>query len=134
MNLLNISSFNDIDLDQNSKKLRLCGSVLDIKERSNKDGRKYAFITVSEVNSQYELSIFSENLNKYRHLLKEGNLLIFDIDIIINNNDPRLVIRNIKKLESEFNNLEKKIDIFIDPIQLIEYKDSLFEQGNSLKV
>ena len=132
-NLLNISSFNDIDLDQNSKKLRLCGSVLDIKERSNKDGRKYAFITVSEVNSQYELSIFSENLNKYRHLLKEGNLLIFDIDIIINNNDPRLVIRNIKKLESEFNNLEKKIDIFIDPLQLIEYKDSLFEQGNSLK-
>ena len=70
-NLLNISSFNDIDLDQNSKKLRLCGSVLDIKERSNKDGRKYAFITVSEFNSQYELSIFSENLNKYRHLLKE---------------------------------------------------------------
>ena len=106
---------------------------MDIKERSNKDGRKYAFITVSEVNSQYELSIFSENLNKYRHLLKEGNLLIFDIDIIINNNDPRLVIRNIKKLESEFNNLEKKIDIFIDPLQLIEYKDSLFEQGNSLK-
>ena len=98
---------------------------MDIKERSNKDGRKYAFITVSEVNSQYELSIFSENLNKYRYLLKEGNLLIFDIDIMINNNEPRLVIRNIKKLENEFNNL-KKIDIFIDPLQLIEYKDSLF--------
>ena len=101
-NLLNISSFNDIDLDQNSKKLRLCGSVLDIKERSNKDGRKYAFITVSEVSSQYELSIFSENLSKYRYLLKEGNLLIFDIDKMINNNESRLVIRNIQKLESEF--------------------------------
>ena len=106
---------------------------MDIKERSNKDGRKYAFVTVSEVNSQYELSIFSENLSKYRYLLKEGNLLIFDIDKMINNNDSRLVIRNIKKLENEFNNLEKKIDIFIDPIQLIEYKDSLFAPGNSAK-
>jgi len=129
----NISMFNDIDLNKNGKKIRLCGSVLDIKERSNKDGRKYAFVTVSEVNSQYELSIFSENLSKFRYLLKEGNLLIFDIDIILNNNDPRFVIRIIKKLESEFNNLEKKIDIFIEPDQLIEYKDSLFSIKHSSK-
>ena len=129
----NISMFNDIDINKNVKKIRLCGSVLDIKERSNKDGRKYAFVTVSEVNSQYELSIFSENLSKFRYLLKEGNLLIFDIDIILNNNDPRFVIRIIKKLESEFNNLEKKIDIFIEPDQLIEYKDSLFSIKHSSK-
>jgi len=129
----NINMFNDIDLNKNGKKIRLCGSVLDIKERSNKDGRKYAFVTVSEVNSQYELSIFSENLSKFRYLLKEGNLLIFDIDIILNNNDPRFVIRIIKKLESEFNNLEKKIDIFIEPDQLIEYKDSLFSIKHSSK-
>ena len=129
----NISFFKDIDLNENAKKIRLCGSVLDIKERSNKDGRKYAFVTVSEVNAQYELSIFSENLSKFRYLLKEGNLLIFDIDIILNNNDPRFVIRMIKRLESEFNNLEKKIDIFIEPDQLIEYKDILFSKKNNLK-
>ena len=124
----NIILFNDIDFNENSKRIRLCGSVLDIKERSNKDGKKYAFVTVSEVNSQYELSIFSENLSKFRYLLKEGNLLIFDIDIILNNDDPRYVIRMVKKLESEFNNLEKKIDIFIGPDQLIEYKDILFSR------
>ena len=67
----NISFFKDIDLNENAKKIRLCGSVLDIKERSNKDGRKYAFVTVSEINAQYELSIFSENLSKFRYLLKE---------------------------------------------------------------
>ena len=46
---------------------------------------------------------------------------------MINNNDTRLVIRNIK-LESEFNNLEKN-RYFCRPIQLIEYKDSLFENS-----
>ena len=46
--------------------------------------------------------------------------------------DP-LLSTAIKKLESEFNSLEKKIDIFIDPIQLLEYKDSLLSHGNSPK-
>ncbi len=129
----NINSFDEIDLNQSKKNIKLCGSVLDIKERSNKDGKKYAFITVSEINSQYELSIFSENLGKYRYLLKEGNLLIFDIDMLINNNDPRYVIRSIKQLDSEFNILEKKIDIFMDTKKLIKYKDELFISSNSQK-
>ena len=122
----NISFFNDLDINDKMNKVRLCGSVLDIKERSNKDGRKYAFVTVSEVESQYELSIFSENLTKYRNLLKEGNLLIFDIDIIINNNEPRYIIKSIKKFDYEFNSLKKKINIFIQSESLIKYKDILF--------
>ncbi|MDC0625590.1 DNA polymerase III subunit alpha, partial [Alphaproteobacteria bacterium] len=61
----NINYFNDVVTDESVKKLRLCGSLLDIKERSNKDGRKYAFVTISEISSQYELSIFSENLSRF---------------------------------------------------------------------
>ncbi len=129
----NINFFNEISIDENIKKMRLCGSVLDIKERSNKDGKKYAFITVSEIGSQYELSIFSENLSKFRYLLKEGNLLIFDIDIIINNNEPRYVIRSIKKFDFEFNNTEKNINIFIKPENLINYKEALFEEKKPSK-
>ena len=99
---------------------------MDIKERSNKDGRKYAFVTISEISSQYELSIFSENLSKFRYLLKEGNLLIFDIDKTINNNEARFIIRSIKKLDTEFNNLDKNIDIFIQPDNLLQYNKDLF--------
>ena len=121
--LQNIEYFNEINFDESIKKIRLCGSILDIKERSNKDGRKYAFVTVSEINSQYELSIFSENLSKFRYLLKEGNLLIFDIDVVINNNEPRYIIKSIKQLDYEFNNLDKNIEIFIQSENLLEFKD-----------
>ena len=80
-NIISFSNQNEFDT------LKVCGAVLDIKERSNKDGRKYAFITISEIDTQFELTIFSENLYKYRPILKEGNLLIFDIDITqISNN------------------------------------------------
>ena len=132
----NIFFYKDLEIDENIKKIKLCGSVLDIKERSNKDGRKYAFITVSEISSQYELSIFSENLYKYRYLLKEGNLLIFDVDLVINNNETRLIIKSIQKLDNVFNNLKKNIDIFIRSENLIEHKDKLLsnEKLNNCKV
>jgi len=129
----NINYFNDVTSDESVKKLRLCGSVLDIKERSNKDGRKYAFVTISEISSQYELSIFSENLSKFRYLLKEGNLFIFDIDKTMNNNEARYIIRSLKKLENEFNNLDKKIDIFIQSENLLEYKEHLFLRKKPIK-
>jgi hypothetical protein len=58
--------------------------------------------------------------------LKEGNLLIFDIDKTINNNEARFIIRSVKKLETEFNNLDKKINIFIQSDILLEYKKELF--------
>ena len=131
--LQNINYFNDVAVNDDIKKLRLCGSVLDIKERSNKDGRKYAFVTISEISSQYELSIFSENLSKFRYLLKEGSLLIFDVDKIINNNEARYIIRSVKKLETEFNNLDKKIDIFIQSNNLLQYKEDLFEKKAPLR-
>ena len=106
---------------------------MDIKERSNKDGRKYAFVTISEISSQYELSIFSENLSKFRFLLKEGNWLILDVDKIMNNNEARYVIRSVKKLETEVNSLDKKIDIFIQSDNLLEYKEHLFLRKRAIK-
>ena len=36
-------------------------------------------------------------------------------------------------MDNEFDRLEKKIDIFIEPNQLIACKDDLFKHGNSLK-
>ena len=37
----NISNWNDICLDEDVKNAKIVGSILDIKERSNKDGKKY---------------------------------------------------------------------------------------------
>ena len=79
-----IIDFEDIITDNEIKKAKVVGSILDVKERSNKDGRKYAFLTISSSKSQFELSIFDSKLNEYRQLIKEGSVLIFHIDIYIN--------------------------------------------------
>ena len=114
------------------RNVKLVGSILDIKERSNKDGKKYAFVTVSGITNQFELTIFSDNLSKYRSFLKEGNLLIFEIDVIRNIQDQRFIIKNIEFLSKIIDESNKSLNIYITPNNLIKYKDSLFTDDQNL--
>ena len=122
----NIKKFDDIfNVDGNFAKV--CGAILDVKERSNKEGKKYAFLTVSQFKTQFELSIFSENLYKYRNYLNEGNLLIFDIDIINNNGDYRFIVKRIQDLKEVFEKAYKRINIYCSPENLLQYKNKIIK-------
>ena len=128
--LENINSFKNYYSENNNiKMMKVCGAILDIKERSNKDGKKYAFITVSEKNFQFELTIFSENLYKFRPLLKEGNLLIFTIDVIDNKTDTRFIIRDIVSLEKTFLKNKFKFNIYANIENISSIKDDIFEKS-----
>ena len=116
-----------------SNSIKVCGAILDIKERSNKDGKKYAFITVSETNYQFELTIFSENLYKFRPVLKEGNLLVFNIDIVKNNNDTRFIIRDISSLEKIFEQKKFKLNIYSNMQNIDKFKNNIFENSKPNK-
>jgi len=112
--LNNIIDYENIINDSELKNALVVGSILDIKERSNKEGKKYAFLTVSTKESQIEFSIFSDKLSKYRHLIKEGNVLLFSIDISRNNENLRLIIRKIEDFEKYFQSQKKTINIYLE--------------------
>ncbi len=120
----NILDFNEIE-NQNESSVKVAGSILDIKERSNKDGKKYAFIIVSSINTQFELTIFSENLYKYRNLLNEGNVILFEIDIIKNIQDNRYIIKRMTDFDSYYNKFTKKINIYTSLKVFNEKKEDL---------
>ena len=122
----NLSDFKNYLESYDSSVIKVCGAILDIKERSNKDGKKYAFITVSETSFQFELTIFSENLYKYRPLLKEGNLLIFNIDVVKSNTDTRFIIRSLASLEKTFVKNNYKFNIYTNFKNMDELKDNIF--------
>ncbi|HIA60047.1 MAG TPA: hypothetical protein EYN94_00250 [Pelagibacterales bacterium] len=105
-------------------------SILNIKERSNKEGRKYAFLTVSTLESQIELTIFSDKLNDFRNLIKEGNLLLFHIDISRDIENMRLIIRKIEDFEQIFSNQKKIINIYLQQYFEIDLLEKLFKKSN----
>ena len=128
----NIQNYKDI-IKNEQINAKICGAILDIKERSNKGGKKYAFLTVSQNDIQFELSIFSENLYRFRNLLKEGNLLIFDVDIANTNGEIRLIIKNIQKFNDIFENIHKKITIYCSPKNLLEFKNKIIKKEKNQK-
>ncbi|MBS56692.1 MAG: DNA polymerase III subunit alpha [Rickettsiales bacterium] len=128
-----ITDIQTIESEKNKINFKVAGSILDIKERSNKDGKKYAFITVSTIAEQFELTIFSENLYKFRSLIKEGNVCLFDIEAIRNNQDTRYIIKKIIDFESYFNQFNKKINIYTSLEILNETKNELLNLNNESK-
>ena len=127
----NIIDWNEIESDLDIKNAKIAGSILDIKERSNKEQKKYAFLTVSTLESQIELSIFSDKLSEFRHLIKEGNVLLFDIDISRKNENVRLIIRKIQEFDKLFSNQKKIINIYIQPNTNNDLIDSLFKENKN---
>ena len=126
-----IIDWKDLESNKDIKNARIVGSVLDIKERSNKDGRKYAFLTISTLESQIELSIFSDKLSKFRHFIKEGNVLLFNIDISRDNENLRLIIRKIDDFEKTFQNKKKTINIYMQSNIENNIVKLLFKKNNN---
>ena len=110
----NILDWKDIKSDNEINNAKIVASILDIKERSNKDGKKYAFLTVSTLESQIELSIFSDKLSEYRSLIKEGNVILFNIDISRVNENFRMIVRKIEDFDTIFQSQKKTINIFLE--------------------
>ena len=125
-----IIDWKDFEYNKDIKNARIVGSILDIKERSNRDGKKYAFLTVSTLESQIEFSIFSNKLSEFRHLIKEGNVLLFSIDITRDNENLRLIVKKIEDFEHTFQNQKKKINIYVQPDTERKLINSLFKKSD----
>ena len=58
--------------------------------------------------------IIAKNRNQeYRNFIKEGNVLLFNIDISRDNENLRLIIRKIEDFEKTFHNQKKTINIYL---------------------
>ena len=64
--------------------------------------------------------------SKYRSILKEGNILIFEIDIIRNNSDTRYIIKTASLLNEHFSEFDLKLSIYSSVENIINYKKMKF--------
>ena len=104
---------------------------MDIKERSNKEGKKYAFLTISNIDSQFEITIFSDLLKLYNDILKEGNLLLFYVDIIHDNGNLRIILRKIEDFETLFQNQKYKINLYLSDYNNLNLLDEIVSKNTT---
>jgi DNA polymerase-3 subunit alpha len=107
--------------------IRVAGVLLNTTVRTGKKGQKYAFLSLSDQEGTYEVTLFSEIYSQSIDLLKEGNLLAIEVLIKKDNEQLRLTANKIYNLNDlqpftsislKVNN-DKSIKGLLDEIQAL---------------
>ena len=78
-----------IDFNHNDeyKEANVAATLLKVQERKTAKGNSYAVLKLTDLNSVFELFIFSDMLELNREILKEGNSLILTLNKSFSNDE-----------------------------------------------
>ncbi|MEK9674360.1 MAG: DNA polymerase III subunit alpha, partial [Candidatus Pelagibacter ubique] len=86
--------------DDNSENVNVAATLLKVQERKTAKGNAYAVLKLTDLNSVFEIFIFSDLLELNREILKEGNSLILTLVKNISNDENRFKRINVQKIAS----------------------------------
>ena len=95
--------------------------MLKVQERKTAKGNAYAVLKLTDLNSVFEIFIFSDLLELNREILIEGNSLILTLVKNISNDENRFKRINVQKIAS-------LKDLFNSPINEISFSVKTMEQ------
>jgi len=105
---------------------RVAGVVLAKKVRTNKQNKKYAFISVSDPTGVFEFTVFSEHLQEYQDLLVPGRTVYVTVSGRVENESLRLTLISIADLEHKLSQLAQKFELTLtDSGQVAQVQDIL---------
>jgi DNA polymerase-3 subunit alpha len=82
-----------------STRYRLAGIVIGRKERSSAEGRRFAFVQMSDASGVFEVTLFSEVLAQSRQVLESGQPLLVTVDVRAEGDTFRLTAQKIEPLD-----------------------------------
>ena len=107
--------------DDNSENVNVAATLLKVQERKTAKGNAYAVLKLTDLNSVFEIFIFSDLLELNREILKEGNSLILTLVKNVSNDENRFKRINVQKIAS-------LKDLFNSPINEISFNVKSIEQ------
>ena len=116
-----INDYAKFILDDSSESVNVAATLLKVQERKTAKGNAYAVLKLTDLNSVFEIFIFSDLLELNREILKEGNSLILTLVKNISNDENRFKRINVKKIAS-------LKDLFNSPINEISFNVKTMEQ------
>lgn len=99
----------------------MMGMPISFKQKTSKNGRKFAFMGLSDDKGPYEVTIFSENIALARDLAQENKPLLLSVSIRTNDQgEKKLTANTLRPLEEAISHLEYKIKIYLKNISALE--------------
>ena len=131
-----IIDYIDFNHNDESKEANVAATLLKVQERKTAKGNSYAVLKLTDLNSVFELFIFSDMLELNREILKEGNSLIITLNKSFSNDEnqtKRINARKIASLKDLFNSPIKEVTLNIkSENQLEEISTFLNKKGDTI--
>ena len=131
-----IIEYNKFYTDDDIKENNIAATLLKITERKTAKGNSYAVLKLSDLNSVFELFIFSDVLDLNRESLKEGSSFILTLNKTISSDEKkikRINVRKIASLKDLFNSTIKEITLNLtSKSQLKDIKNFLSKKGETV--
>ncbi len=112
---------------------KLAGCVNSFQKRISKNGKKYAFLEMSDGSGSFEGMLFSEGMARYEDVIKSGVPLLVSVTIDKQDEEsrPRVMVNHVQTLDDAIANVANGLEIGIGDIAAVaSLKDILNKDRN----
>lgn len=88
------------DFKESDSNITVAGILISKKEKLSKNGQKYAFLTISDQDNTFEVTVFPDSYLKYKELLVVGAPLIVEANLKIESDKPKLLGNTFQNIDS----------------------------------
>jgi DNA polymerase-3 subunit alpha len=110
-------------------KLKLAGTVINIKERTTRTGSKMAWVKLSDPSGVFEVTCFSEVLKKSRDLLSEGKTVVFAAEAKSEGENIRITANECSEFTQAVSDAGEKFRISIDSVKVVDALRDILRSG-----
>ncbi|MCH8997325.1 MAG: DNA polymerase III subunit alpha [Proteobacteria bacterium] len=115
-------------MERDSGRKRLAGIVIDKRERTSRQGNRFAFVQLSDTSGVYEVVVFSDLLAATRDLLDGGEPLLLTVESRGDDEGLRLMAQKIEPLEAAVAGAGLGLRVFMSGPEPLESLKSLLER------
>ncbi|MBR0653795.1 DNA polymerase III subunit alpha [Plastoroseomonas arctica] len=101
-------------------RMKLAGTVVNAKERTTKTGSRMAWVRLSDSQGGFEVTCFSEVLNRSRELLVEGRAILVTAEAKMEGEALRLTAQEVESLEKAAAGIAQGVRLWLDQTAAVE--------------
>lgn len=99
------------DFRDTDSAIKIAGILLAKKEKLSKNGQKYAFLTLSDQDNSYDVTVFPDVFAKSKDLLVVGNSLLLNATIKNEGENPKILGNSVQNIDKIIENQKVFIEV-----------------------
>jgi DNA polymerase-3 subunit alpha len=104
-----------------SARVKLAGTVISTKDRITKTGSRMAWLRLSDSGGSFEITLFSEVLQRVRDLIVAGNSLLVTADIRLEGESLRITANEVIRLDDAVANAGNGMRIWLQQTEAVAH-------------